>query len=79
VGAVPGVDLGLQAVALGQQAAFLGARSAHDGVKAGPEGAGWMPVPGSTSSSMKRTSGVATCRLWRVVRMVSFASGVVVD
>jgi hypothetical protein len=38
---VPGVQLGLQAVALGQQGDVLGCQVGHDGVKAFPErGAG---------------------------------------
>jgi hypothetical protein len=38
VGLVPGVELGLQAVALGQQRGVLRRQVAHDGVEAGPEG-----------------------------------------
>jgi hypothetical protein len=35
---VPGVELGLQAVALGQQGGVPGRQVAHEGVEAGPEG-----------------------------------------
>ena len=40
VGGVPGVQLGLQAVALGQQGDVLGGQVGHDGVKTVPEGVG---------------------------------------
>jgi hypothetical protein len=68
VGLVPGVEFGLQAVALGQQGDVFRGQVGHDGVKAFPERAAATPVPGSTSSSMKRYSPVATCRRWLVVR-----------
>jgi hypothetical protein len=59
---VPGVQLGLQAVALGQQGAFFGARSATMASKPFQKAALSTPVPGSTWVSMNWCSSVATCR-----------------
>ena len=46
VGLVPGVQLGLQAVALGQQGNVARGQVGHDGVKALPEGGGIHPRAG---------------------------------
>jgi hypothetical protein len=50
---VPGVQLGLQAVALGQQGGVLGRQLGDDGRKPFQKRPWSTPVPGSTSRLMK--------------------------
>jgi hypothetical protein len=51
---VPGVQLGLQAVALGQQRGVLRRQVGTMASKPAQKAAASTPVPGSTWSSMKR-------------------------
>jgi hypothetical protein len=61
VGLVPGVKLGLQAVALGQQGQVFRCQVGHDGIKALPENGRWyMPVPGNTCWSTNCSKALST-------------------